>query len=120
MIIIKPNMAALHPPLTTPAQPDLFRPIYSPLSLTVRQVEVIRLTAQGINENVIAHQLKITDRTVGFHKSRIMNRRGIPNSRAFGLWAVTEGLFSREELEQFSLNCIERAKLYALGRRWEW
>ncbi len=57
------------------------RPAPSPAGLTTREVEVLRLVAQGLTDAQVAQRLVISHRTVTTHLSSIYNKLGI-NSRA--------------------------------------
>jgi len=49
--------------------------------LTAREVEVLRLVAQGLSNNEIAQKLFISPKTASVHVSRILTKLGV-NSRA--------------------------------------
>ncbi|MGH3453478.1 MAG: response regulator transcription factor, partial [Nocardioidaceae bacterium] len=49
--------------------------------LTPREVEVLRLVAQGMSNNEIAQKLFISPKTASVHVSRILTKLGV-NSRA--------------------------------------
>lgn len=49
-------------------------------SLSARELEVLRLIAAGLSSPVIAHQLRITERTVKSHKTYIFAKLGASNS----------------------------------------
>ena len=51
-----------------------------PLTLTPREMDVLRLLAQGLTDAEIAEQLDISYRTVSTHLTSIYNKLGI-NSR---------------------------------------
>jgi DNA-binding NarL/FixJ family response regulator len=68
--------------LSTHASPTAStRPASSPAGLTTREVEVLRLVAQGLTDVQVAQRLVISPRTVTTHLSSIYNKLGI-NSRA--------------------------------------
>lgn len=70
------------PHLSTPSYPTApTRPAPSPAGLTTREVEVLRLVAQGLTDAQVALRLVISHRTVTTHLSSIYNKLGI-NSRA--------------------------------------
>jgi len=67
--------------LSTPSSPTApTRPAASPAGLTTREVEVLRLVAQGLTDAQVAERLVISHRTVTTHLSSIYNKLG-SNSR---------------------------------------
>ncbi len=48
-------------------------------SLTARQKEILRLVAQGLTNREVAHQLKISVRTVEVHRFNLMRRLRVRN-----------------------------------------
>lgn len=71
---------AVKQPSTSPASPARHVPTY-PAGLTTREVEVLRLVAQGLTDTQVAERLVISHRTVTTHLTSIYNKLGI-NSRA--------------------------------------
>lgn len=63
-------------------------------ALTERQREVLQLIAEGYSMEQIALLLKITARTVAFHKYRIMEEFGIGNNADLVIFAVRQNLVS--------------------------
>ncbi len=57
-------------------------------TLTERQQEVLALLVQGNTMREVATILKITSRTVAFHKYRIMERLGISSNAELIRYAV--------------------------------
>jgi DNA-binding NarL/FixJ family response regulator len=72
-------MPAQAAPGSSPAAPA-DHPSY-PHGLTAREIEVLRLVAQGLTDAQVAQRLVISHRTVTTHLSSIYNKLGI-NSRA--------------------------------------
>jgi predicted ATPase/DNA-binding CsgD family transcriptional regulator len=66
---------------TRASQTPPTRPASSPAGLTPREVEVLRLVAQGLTDAQVAERLVISPRTVTTHLSSIYNKLG-SNSRA--------------------------------------
>jgi predicted ATPase/DNA-binding CsgD family transcriptional regulator len=66
-------------PRSSPAAPA-GQPSY-PSGLTAREVEVLRLVAQGLTDAQVAKQLVISPRTVNFHLTSIYSKLGV-SSRA--------------------------------------
>ena len=62
--------------------------------LTERQLEVLRLLAEGKSMKEVALVLKVTARTVAFHKYRIMEVLGITNSAALVQYAMRNHLIA--------------------------
>ena len=62
--------------------------------LTVRQSEVLQLLAEGHSMKEIARLLKLSPRTVAFHKYRMMEKLGLKNSAELIQLAIKRGLVS--------------------------
>lgn len=60
--------------------------------LTMRQHEILQLVAEGLSAKEIADQLKISHRTVEFHKTKIMEQLNIHSTTDLVKYAVTHGL----------------------------
>ena len=60
--------------------------------LTPREVEVLRLVAEGKTDRQIAAQLYISIRTVGNHVKSILAKTGSANRTAAAMYAATRGL----------------------------
>ena len=60
--------------------------------LTKREVEVIRLVAQGLSNNAIGEQLVISSATVARHVSNILNKTGLANRTELARFAAESGL----------------------------
>lgn len=61
-------------------------------SLTARQRQVLKLLAEGKPSKEIAHVLKISPRTVDFHRYRIMELLGVHSVAELARYAAREGL----------------------------
>ena len=70
------------------------RSVGRPKHLTGRQAEVLQLLAEGRSLGEIAQVLKITYRTVRFHKIRIMEELGITTNVQLLRYAITHGMIS--------------------------
>lgn len=70
------------PPTLPPAQDPL----------TVREVEVLKLVAQGLSNQGIAEQLKITEWTVTTHVRNILEKLHLANRTQAALYALREGI----------------------------
>ena len=62
--------------------------------LTVREVEVLRLVAQGYSNQEIAQQLVIGEGTVRTHMSNILGELHLASRTQAALYALREGLAS--------------------------
>jgi len=60
--------------------------------LTPRELEVLRLLAQGLRSQDIAGQLTVTERTVKFHVSSILSKLGASNRTEAVKLAAQRGL----------------------------
>lgn len=65
--------------------------------LTVREIDVLKLVAQGYPNQEIAEKLSVGDRTVGKHVSNILEKLHLANRTQAALYALREGLASLEE-----------------------
>jgi NarL family two-component system response regulator LiaR len=61
-------------------------------ALTARELEVLRLVAQGRANKEIAAAIGVTERTVKFHLSAIMGRLGAANRTEAVALAAQQGL----------------------------
>ncbi len=66
----------------------------SPEPLTEREVDVLRLLAQGQSNKEIAHGLSIGEKTVKTHVSNILTKLGVASRTQAALHAVRIGLVS--------------------------
>ncbi|NJN94427.1 MAG: response regulator transcription factor [Anaerolineales bacterium] len=65
--------------------------------LTEREVETLRLIAQGLSNDEIAHKLTISERTVGKHVSNILEKLHLANRTQAALYALRQGLASLDD-----------------------
>lgn len=69
----------------------------SPLDqLTARQREILQLMAEGQNTKTIASILKVSDKTVEYHRAKLMARLNIFDVPGLVRFAVRNGLVSHE------------------------
>jgi DNA-binding NarL/FixJ family response regulator len=60
--------------------------------LTLRQLEILRLVAEGYQNKEIAQLLKISVKTVEFHKTRIMSELDIHTPAGLTRYAINHGI----------------------------
>ena len=63
-----------------------------PNDLTAREVEVLRLLAQGLTDAQIAGQLIISNHTASNHVKSILSKIGVPNRAAATRFAIEHQL----------------------------
>jgi DNA-binding NarL/FixJ family response regulator len=63
-----------------------------PASLSTREVEVLSLVAQGLNNPQIAKRLGLSEKTVTNHLTRIFRKIGCPNRVAAVTFAIRHGI----------------------------
>ncbi|MCD4850376.1 response regulator transcription factor [Arthrobacter sp. AK01] len=63
-----------------------------PSSLTVREVEVLRLVAGGLANKAIARELYLSEKTVARHLSNIFSKLAVPSRAAATSYAFEHGL----------------------------
>jgi DNA-binding NarL/FixJ family response regulator len=76
-------------PLVTPETPAGSK---NGKRLTLRQLEILRLVAEGYQNKEIAHLLKISVKTVEFHKTRIMSELNIHTPAGLTRYAIDHGI----------------------------
>jgi two-component system, NarL family, response regulator LiaR len=72
----------------------------SPVDLTERETEVLRLLAQGQSNKQIAHSLHISEKTVKTHVSNILSKLGVQSRTQATLCAIHIGLVSASPADQ--------------------
>ena len=60
--------------------------------LTTRQIEILRLVAQGFSEKDISEVLNISQSTVAFHKTQIIQTLGLKSKAELTKYAVQNGI----------------------------
>ncbi|MBN1316541.1 MAG: response regulator transcription factor [Anaerolineales bacterium] len=86
---------SLKPSIALKVIRELKRPSDLPLSeepLTEREVEVLKLVAQGFSNKEIACSLGISERTVTTHVSNVLGKLHLANRTQATLYAIREGL----------------------------
>ena len=87
--------ASLHPTIARKLMRELNQPASLPPTtdpLTDREVEVLRLVAQGLSNDDIADKLVVSERTVRTHVSHILDKLHLANRTQMALYAVREGI----------------------------
>ena len=87
--------ASLHPTIARKLMRELNQPSSLPPTtdpLTEREVDVLRLVAQGLSNDDIAEQLVVSERTVRTHVSHILDKLHLANRTQMALYAVREGI----------------------------
>lgn len=69
------------------------------MPLTPRQIQVLRLVAEGCSNKEIAHLLGISTKTVEFHKSAITSQLGLHSTAELVRYALEHNLVSAIETE---------------------
>lgn len=64
------------------------------MSLTQREVVVLKLIAKGLTNEMIAERLVISERTVSGHVASILDKLHVNNRTQAALYAINEGLVS--------------------------
>lgn len=64
--------------------------------LTAREVEVLRLVADGLSSAEIGRRLWVTEQTVKFHLSNIYRKLGVANRTEAARWAHVHGLMQKD------------------------
>jgi predicted ATPase/DNA-binding CsgD family transcriptional regulator len=89
-------VAAIEYALEQSTPPEQVPPVESapqnPYGLSDREVEVLRLVAEGLTDGQVARELHISPRTVGRHLGSIYKKLGVPSRAAAAKMAVKHGL----------------------------
>jgi DNA-binding NarL/FixJ family response regulator len=92
-------IAANGPELTARSAPEV--PSSATHQLTRRELEILRLVAEGHSNSQLAHMLWVTEQTVKFHLSNIYRKLNVANRTEASRWAQLNGLLSnRPEQER--------------------
>jgi DNA-binding NarL/FixJ family response regulator len=70
------------------------KPSSGPAGLTAREVEVLRLVADGLNNQVIAERLFLSEHTVHRHVANIFNKLSVSSRAAAVAQAARRGLLA--------------------------
>jgi len=89
--LLKEHLARLGPAI------EAAQAVRGPLRrLTVRQIDVLRLMAQGLTTRDIARRLKLSVKTIETHRAAVMSRLAIHDVAGLVRYALKVGLISRE------------------------
>jgi NarL family two-component system response regulator LiaR len=89
--------SALHPVIARKILQSLAKPASktpAPDPLTARELEVLRLVAQGLTNDEIAQQLVISGATVRTHVSHVLGKLHLATRTQAALYALREGIAS--------------------------
>jgi DNA-binding NarL/FixJ family response regulator len=64
------------------------------LNISEREIEIIRMIAEGYSNKEIADKLFLSTHTVNTHRKNIMNKLGVNNTAGIVLFAVKENIIS--------------------------
>ena len=95
--------SSLHPVIARKVLEELFRPSERPPTpdpLTPREVGVLRLVAQGLENPEIAEKLVITEATVRTHVSNITSKLHLASRTQAALYALREGIASLDNMDE--------------------
>jgi DNA-binding NarL/FixJ family response regulator len=75
---------------------SFLKPRQAPLptidDLTTRQREILQLVAEGFSAKEIADQLKVSHRTIEFHKAKVMEQLDLHTTADLVRYAIAHGL----------------------------
>jgi NarL family two-component system response regulator LiaR len=97
--------SSLHPRIARKLMQELAQPPEQPSTpapLTEREMEVLRLVAQGKRNRDIAEELVITEGTVRVHVSSILGKLHLASRTQATLYALREGLASLDDSSEGS------------------
>jgi len=97
---VNQGVASLHPSIAKRVLEEFHHSDKQQLSeepLTQRELEVLRLIAQGYENRDIAEQLVISEATVRTHVSNILGKLHLASRTQAALYALREGLASLDE-----------------------
>lgn len=88
---------SIHPTIARKVIQELNRPAVEPLTpdpLTERELEILQLLAQGVENNEIARRLVLREATVRTHVSNILSKLHLANRVQATLYALRKGITS--------------------------
>ncbi len=86
--------SSLHPSIALKLIQEINRPSAMPTDteLTDRELQILKLVAQGLSNQDISASLTISERTVGTHISNILNKLQLSNRTQAALYALRKGI----------------------------
>lgn len=86
--------SSLHPSVALKLIHEINRPSnqITDEDLTDRELQILRLVAQGLSNQDISQTLTISERTVGTHISNILNKLNLSNRTQAALYALRKGI----------------------------
>jgi NarL family two-component system response regulator LiaR len=91
---------SIHPAIARKVIQELNRPAQEPLTpspLTEREVEILQLLAQGVENKEIARRLVLREATVRTHVSNILSKLHLANRVQATLYALRKGIASLDD-----------------------
>jgi NarL family two-component system response regulator LiaR len=95
--------SSLHPAIARKVLREMSRPAKAPPTpdpLTEREMEVLKLVAQGKSNQQIADELVVTEGTVRVHVSNILGKLHLASRTQATLYALREGLASLDDTSE--------------------
>ncbi len=68
-----------------------------PVDLSIRELDVLELLAQGMTNRAVSDKLQLSARTVDHHVSHILGKLGVPNRTAAAMAARRKGLLGHDK-----------------------
>ena len=96
---------SIHPAIARKVIQELNRPPEEPLTpdpLTQREVEILQLLAQGVENKEIARRLVLREATVRTHVSNILSKLHLANRVQVTLYALRKGIATLEDSQENS------------------
>jgi len=78
-----------------------------PVTLTAREIEIVKLISEGYTSNSIAEKLHVSFHTVSSHRKNIFKKLNINNSSELLIYAVNKGIVNpgnSSDIHSFLLN----------------